>query len=91
MSETQTQPENPNNNPSDLTELTAQQKEIIQQVPPRQGDVEGILEQTQQIWPKMPTISNINNDDSASQNSSQNGTTDNDDESDAYDEVEGQC
>lgn len=60
-----------------LTELTAKQKEIIQQIPPRQGDVEGILEQTK-IWPIMPTISNINNDDNGSQHSSQNTGTDND-------------
>merc|ERR1711934_154893 len=65
------------NQTTDLTELTSKQKEIIQQIPPRQGDVEGILEQTK-IWPVMPTISSINNDDNESQHSSQNTGTDND-------------
>merc|ERR1712178_386271 len=77
FSENNNNSDNNNSNPTDLTELTPQQREIIQQIPPRQGDVEGILEQTQ-IWPQMPTISNINNDDAASQHSSQTGT-DNDD------------
>ena len=46
--------------------------------------MEGILEQTQ-IWPQMPTISNINNDDAASQHSSQTGTDNDDTDNDEKD------